>query len=118
MKSVLIWRIFKILCLLLVIIQTYLSITSKFFSDKTTTTTTSNKLDSMEFPVLVYIVPKPGLDAVNLTLQGYEGAYPYFLGRKNQPSNFGWAAASKTVKGILNLMGNQGQNQKSELKEL
>ena len=103
MKPVLIWRIFKVLCLLLVIIQTYMSIKSKFFSDKTTTTRTSKKLDSMEFPVLFYVVPKPGLDPVYLALQGYEGAYPYFLGMKNQ-STFGWAAASKTVKGRLNFM--------------
>ena len=67
---------------------------------------TSNKLDSMEFPVLFYVVPKPGLDPVYLALQGYEGAYPYFLGRKNQ-STFGWAAASKTVKGILNSKENK-----------
>ena len=52
----------------------------------------------MEFPVLFYVIPKPGLDPVNLALQGYEGAYPYFLGMKNQ-STFGWAAANKTVKG-------------------
>ena len=103
MKSVLIWRIFKVLCLLLVIIQTYMSIKSKFFSDKTTTTRTSKKLDSMEFPVVFYVVPKPGLDPKNLTLQGYEGDWSYFLGKKKQ-STFGWAAASKTVKGMLNFM--------------
>ena len=110
MKSVLIWRTFKIFCLLLVIIQTYLSIKNKFYSDKTTTTTTSKKLDSMEFPVLFYIVPKPGLDPVNLILQGYKGDYLYFLGMKNK-STFGWAAANKTVKGILNFMENKLSSQ-------
>ena len=51
--------------------------------------------------MLFYLIPKPGLNLGNLALQGYEGAYPYFIGRKNQ-SHFGWAAAGKTVKGILN----------------
>jgi hypothetical protein len=76
------------MCLVLVIVQTYWSIKKIFYSGKTITTTTVNRLDEVEFPLIFNIIVSPGFDAHKLVENGYKDVHTYFVGK--HMNVFGW----------------------------
>jgi hypothetical protein len=89
------WRAIQLICLLLVIFQTFLSINDNFYEGKTTTTIKETKLDEEEFPVVFNIVVKPGLDIEKLNKRGYATAHEYFMGSKKSSGITSWAGLGK-----------------------
>ena len=100
------WWLFKFCCLMLVIIQTFMSIRNSFYSGKTTTTRETKKIKDkdFQFPVKLYILVKPGLRLDKLIEFGYNGSYNYFRGISFNESVVGWASAKAgNVTGKINL---------------
>ena len=86
------WLILKLVCLLLVIIQTLFSVSENFFSGKTITSSTSGKLEDIEFPLVLNVVVTPGFNQSRLIQEGFKDVYQYFKGRNQaNRSVVGWA---------------------------
>ena len=64
--------IIKIICLILVILQTFWTIKNKFYSGKTFTNNGHKKLNDIEFPIVLNIIVKPGFDIKKLKENGYK----------------------------------------------
>ena len=89
--------IFKLICFIVVILQTLLSIQQSFFDGKTVKTIRDAKLDEIEFPVTFNIIVKSAFDKEKLVKHGFNDTYTYFTGTKYR--GIGWAGNGSNVSG-------------------
>ena len=95
------WTFIKLLCLSLVILQTALTIKGSFYSGKTVTTSTVQKLKDSTFPVVFNIIVKPGFDELKLEELGYTDAYWYFMGKNILNASWvGWKGHGKSFNNV------------------
>ena len=93
------WMIFKLICFIVVILQTLLSIQQSFFDGKTVKTIRDAKLDEIEFPVTFNIIVKSAFDKEKLIKHGFTDTYHYFTGTKLKHCGIGWAGNGSNVSG-------------------
>ena len=82
-----------------------MSVRDSFYSGKTITTRETRKIKEkgFQFPVMLYILIKPGLKLEKLVEFGYNGSYNFFLGRSFNKSIISWVTTSKNVSGKKDL---------------
>ena len=89
--SVSLWTIFKLLCLIVFVQQTFTSTKFKYFDHKTFSSTRDTNLNEVEFPVTFNMKVKPGFDPEKLIEHGFNDSLNYFTGTRFNKSVVGWA---------------------------
>ena len=93
------WTVFKLICLFLVIIQTFLSTKNNFFEGKTVTSSIDKRLYEVEFPITFNIIVTPGFDSEKLREHGFNDSFSYYSGHGFNKSVVGWAGNMRNVAG-------------------
>ena len=91
---------------LLAIILTIWNINERFYTNKTTTLTSSEKLEQIQFPLKISFLINPGFDASKLTEVGYSSPRGYILGQSIwDKAHIGWAGFTEDGSTVNNVSG-------------
>ena len=89
----------KLIGLVVVIIQTIVSIRDTFFSGNTRTVSVKKSLNEMPFPVILNVMIYPGLNQTKLTEFGFNATYNFFLGKSFNMQSLGWDLVGNSTTG-------------------
>ena len=89
----------KLLCLVAVIIQTFVSIRHIFFTGNTRKFSVKKSLNEIPFPVILNVMIYPGLKQKKLHEFGFNATYLFFLGKSFKRQSLGWHLFGSSARG-------------------
>ena len=107
-------NILNVFLFLLAICLTIWDIHERFNTNKTTTLTSNEKLEQIQFPLKLSFLINPGFDLSKLNDMGYSTVELYISGVNNFKTQIGWAGFTEDGSTIWNVSGKLTDSTKLE----